>query len=277
MSDATDIPATMDSPGNPMPVQTRRAALATLLMGAAAAGAWALTPTRRMAELHGDFQLETVIPKQFGDWQLDTAAVGGVVNPQQEVLLKQLYSQILSRTYVNGRRQRIMLSIAYGNDQRDGLQLHYPEICYPAQGFRLASNSKVDLRIAGSVIPARRLETVLGDQRYEPVTYWTVIGETAVRGGIDKKIAEMRYGFDGLIPDGLLFRVSSIERDTRSAYALQDQFIAALLSSLPEGVRHRIGGTNGRLQASNGAHSTLVVARDAAISDAAPGQIVRSV
>ena len=232
------------NPLNPTDRQTRRAALAALLMGGAALAAWRLTPTQRMATLHGELSLENQIPKRFGDWQLDTSAASGVVNPQQEVLLKQLYSQILTRTYVNGSGQRVMLSIAYGNDQRDGLQLHYPEICYPAQGFSLASNRKVDLQLAGLTIPARRLETVFGSQRYEPVTYWTVIGETAVRGGTDKKFAEMRYGFRGLIPDGLLFRVSSIDRDTTAAYALQDQFTSTLLAAVPDAVRARIAGVD---------------------------------
>ncbi|KQW42126.1 methanolan biosynthesis protein EpsI [Pelomonas sp. Root662] len=213
-------------------------------MGAAAIAAWRLTPTQRMASLHGEMNLESMIPKQFGEWQVDLTVTGGVVNPQQEELLKQLYSQILSRTYINRVGQRVMLSIAYGNDQRDGLQLHYPEVCYPAQGFRLAANSKVELKLAGATIPARRLETVFGNQRYEPVTYWTVIGETAVLGGIDKKLAEMRYGFRDLIPDGLLFRVSSIDRDTNAAFALQDQFSNALLQAIPEGVRGRFAGVD---------------------------------
>lgn len=247
---------------NPISQQTRRAALATLLMGCAAAAAWKLTPTQRMADLHGEFNLEAQIPKRFGDWQTDNSAVGGVVNPQQEELLKQLYSQILTRTYINAQGQRVMLSIAYGNDQRDGLQLHYPEVCYPAQGFRLVSNNKVDLKLAGVNIPARRLETVFANQRYEPVTYWTVIGETAVRGGTDKKIVEMRYGFRGQIPDGLLFRVSSVDRDTAAAYALQDQFTAALLPALTDGVRARIAGTDRGLQGRAGAHETSASIRD---------------
>lgn len=234
--------ASLNNPDNPNERQTRRAALATLLMGGAALAAWKLTPSQRMATLHGELNLEVQIPKQFGDWQQDTVTVGGVVNPQQEELLKQLYSQILSRTYINSRGQRVMLSIAYGNDQRDGLQLHYPEVCYPAQGFRLLGNRKVELNLAGAKIPARRLETVLGNQRFEPVTYWTVIGETAVLGGIDKKLVEMRYGFRDMIPDGLLFRVSSIDRDTNAAYALQEQFAAEIVKSIPERYRARFAG-----------------------------------
>lgn len=224
--------------------QRLRATLALLLMGSAALLAWKLTPTQRMATLHGDFKLEQVVPLQFGEWRLDNTAVGGVVNPQQEALLKQLYSQTLSRTYVNPRGQRIMLSIAYGNDQRDAMQLHYPEICYPAQGFQLRSNKPVSLQLANTIIPARRLETVLGNQRYEPVTYWTVIGETAVRGGVEKKLAEMRYGFRDLIPDGLLFRVSSIDRDSGEAFALQDQFAAQMLAAVQPEVLPRLAGGN---------------------------------
>lgn len=222
--------------------QNRRAAVASLLMGAAALAAWRLTPTQRMASLHGEMDLEAMIPKQFGDWQLDTSVVGGVVNPQQEELLKQLYSQILSRTYVNPQGQRVMLSIAYGNDQRDGMQMHYPEVCYPAQGFQLKSNKTVDLRIADRMIPARRLETVYGNQRYEPVTYWTVVGEAAVRGGVSKKLVEMRYGFEGLIPDGLLFRISSIDRNSPSAFGLHDAFASALVGAVEKTVLPRFIG-----------------------------------
>ena len=30
-----------------------------------------------------------------------------------------------------------MLMIAYGESQSDRLQLHHPEVCYTAQGFRV--------------------------------------------------------------------------------------------------------------------------------------------
>lgn len=229
-------------PRNPPSLQSRRAALAALLMGCAAAGAWKLTPTIRMAAQHGDVQLEQMLPKQFGAWRMDEYAVGGVVNPQQEAMLKQIYSQTLSRTYLNGRGQRVMLSIAYGQDQRDAMQLHYPEICYPSQGFQLKGKLVDKLSLPFGDIPVRRLETVLGSQRYEPVTYWTVVGDRATLGGVDKKLIEMSYGLKGVIVDGLLFRVSSIDRDTAQAYALQDQFVGDLLTSLSPAQRRRLAG-----------------------------------
>lgn len=231
-----------DDPRNPPASQQRRALLALLLMGGAAGAAWKLTPRTRMSTLHGEFQLEQVVPKQFGDWQMDERALGGVVNPQQEELLKQIYSQILSRTYVNSQGERVMLSIAYGNDQRDGMQMHYPEVCYPAQGFQLKSNRASTLAFAGAAIPTRQLETVLGNQRYEPVTYWTVVGEQAVRGGSDKKLVEMRYGFKGMIPDGLLFRVSTIDRDSARAFLTHQAFATQLLAQVEPTSRKRLAG-----------------------------------
>ena len=227
------------------PLATRRAALASLLMAGGAAAGWQLTPRTPLSQIHGELQLESVVPKAFGDWQLDPYSFGGVVNPQQEQLLRQLYSQLVSRSYVSKAGERVMLAIAYGNDQRDGMQMHYPEICYPAQGFQVRSKRDVDLTVAGRTLPARRLETVLGNQRYEPVTYWTVIGQTAVRGGLRKKAVEMGYGFRDLIPDGLLFRLSSIDRDSERAFELQQRFADALLKAVAEEPRKRLVGVPG--------------------------------
>jgi len=46
----------------------------------------------------------------------------------------------------------------------------------------------------------------------------------------------------GQIPDGLLFRVSSIDPDTARAYTMQDQFIADLLKAVNDKDRKRISG-----------------------------------
>src|SRR6267378_4531886 len=88
-----------------------------------------------------------------------------------QALLDKLYSQILTRTYVNSAGYRIMLSLAYGSDQRGSLQAHKPEVCYPAQGFALQANEAASIATSYGAIPVRRLLTSLG-ARKEPVTYW---------------------------------------------------------------------------------------------------------
>lgn len=215
---------------------------AAVLMTSAAAIATVMTPTRRIVDTLPKLDIEAAIPQRFGDWQVDARSGGGVVNPQQTELLNQLYSQIVSRTYVNSEGYRIMLSIAYGEDQRDGNQLHYPEVCYPAQGFQVTSNRKATLETSLGVIPVKRLESHLSRQRFEPITYWTTIGNQALTGGTTKKLAEMKYGLRGEIPDGLLFRISSIDRDSADAFAKQAQFVEQLLPALSPDVRVRLAG-----------------------------------
>jgi len=223
------------------PPLTRRALLAALLMGGASALGTVMIPTRRMADRRGPFKLADAVPTNFKGWTADSRTRGIVVNPQTEALLRRLYTETLERTYSRGPGERIMLSIAYGADQSDiSLQMHYPEVCYPAQGFQLNKRREDVLDLPMGRIPVRRLETVFSTVRHEPVTYWTVIGDELTMSGLDKRLAEIRHGLQGEIVDGMLVRVSSINSNTAEAFALQDQFIRDLLVSLSPANRQRL-------------------------------------
>lgn len=221
-----------------------RRRMAVALFGAllASASVKALTPTERLSYRLGKLDLENDVPKQFGDWSIEPRQVMSVVNPQQEVLLKELYSQILARTYRHKDGYRVMLAIAYGGDQRETLHAHYPEACYPAQGFKLRGEQVGQIDVAGGSVPVRRLDTALGHTRQEPVTYWVMVGEQAVLGGYKKKLVDLHYTMRGLIPDGLLFRVSSVDPDTQRAYARQEEFIKDLLAATRPEPRRRLAG-----------------------------------
>lgn len=187
-----------------------------------------LTPTVKMAESRPEMVLSHVIPSHFGDWTEEAAGASMVIDPQLQEQISRIYTQVLSRTYVNSAGERIMLSIAYGRDQSDTTQVHYPEVCYPAQGFQVMSSHEEMLATGRGAIQVKRLETNQDSRRYEPVTYWTTVGDMVVTNRLDKKVAELKYGFNGEIPDGLLFRVSSINRDTGAAFRLQDGFVQSL-------------------------------------------------
>lgn len=212
-----------------------------VLMLLAAGVAMAIHPTHRIADDGPAVVLENMIPLQFGDWKDEPQQTGHIINPQVKEKLDRIYTATLSRTYVNSAGDRVMLSIAYGADQSDAKQLHYPEVCYPAQGFQLTSNQAGELRTDFGSIPVRRLSTVLG-MRTEPLTYWTTVGNKAVLGGKQTKLEQLKYGFKGQIPDGLLFRVSSIGTDVESNYALQTRFVNALLPALSESTRAKLAG-----------------------------------
>ena len=90
-------------------------------------------------------------------------------------------------------------------------------------------------------IPVRRLLTSIG-ARQEPLTYWFTVGDRAVQGAIQKRIAELVLGLTGRIPDGMLFRVSSIDPDQARAHQLQEQFINQLLQAVSPAERKRLSG-----------------------------------
>jgi len=173
---------------------------------------------------------------------MDETIVPLMANPEQEALIKKIYSQTLSRTYINSSGDRIMLSIAYGGDQSDNMSVHKPEVCYPAQGFQILKNSADTFATGEGNIPIKRLVAVQG-RRIEPITYWTTVGDTvAAVSGLMWKLNVMKYGLTGKIPDGLLFRISSIQADEAKAYRTQDAFARDLLKAMSPSGRERIIG-----------------------------------
>jgi EpsI family protein len=221
----------------------RKPILLGLLMVAAAGLTIAATPTVRMADDDPKIDLEKVIPERFGEWQIDPSIVPVAVAADVQARLDKIYNQTLSRTYVGADGQRVMLSIAYGGDQSDAMQVHRPEVCYASQGFDVFANALGRVATDYGTLPVRRLVARSGT-RNEPITYWIVVGDRVATGSLEQKLAQLRYGFTGKIPDGMLVRVSSISRDSR-AYEVQDRFVRELLSAVSAEQRARIAGTFG--------------------------------
>lgn len=216
-----------------------------LFMLAAAGMALALKPTEKVADAGPKVDLEILIPKAFGDWKIDETIVPLIANPEQEAMLNKIYNQTLTRTYFNANGDRIMLSIAYGGDQSDSMAVHKPEVCYPAQGFQILKNRASTFSTGEGDIPVKRLVASQG-RRIEPITYWTTVGDTVAVSGLKWKIQQMKYGLTGKIPDGLLFRISSIQADDAKAYQVQDAFTRDLLKAMSPDGRQRIIGSPGR-------------------------------
>jgi EpsI family protein len=214
--------------------------MASLMCGAAIAGI-AARPGTKAADRGNSIMLATAVPKAFAEWMELPEQNTQIVDPATKVLLESLYSQVLSRTYVNKQGYRIMLSMAYGDDQRGGLQAHRPEVCYPAQGFKLGKVEDGPLPTSFGTIDVRRLTTSLGT-REEPVTYWLTVGDQVIKNKWDKRIAEIRLGLTGQIPDGLLFRVSSIDKDSARAFAMQQKFASDMLAAVPLETRRQLSG-----------------------------------
>lgn len=172
------------------------------------------------------------IPTEFGDWKLDPDTIPITTPADLQRKIEELYSEVVSRTYVNSKGVHVMLSIAYGRNQGgESTQVHRPEICYRAQGFSISNEFSDIIKSQFRDIPVERLMTTHG-QRLEPVTYWILLGDHLVKSGLDRKIWQIKYGLKREMPDGLLFRVSTIDANEQNAYKDQDQFVNDLLNHL---------------------------------------------
>ena len=87
----------------------------------------------------------------------------------------------------------------------------------------------------------RRLTTNMG-ARHEPVTYWLTMAGYVVRNEFDKRMVQVHLLPTGQIPDGLLFRVSSIDRDAAHAFKVQQEFVADMMGAVQPEVRQRLSG-----------------------------------
>jgi EpsI family protein len=218
----------------------RTAVLLGLGMAGTAALSYIAIPRDKIAD-RWQTDLNRMFPVSFDGWRVDKSMPVILPAPDVQAKLDAIYNQVLSRTYVNASGDRIMLSVAYGGDQSDGMSAHLPEVCYPAQGFQVSGQKSVTLALAGRTVPATTLLTRLGG-RYEPVTYWLTLGETVAATRTARKLAQMRYGLKGMIPDGMLVRVSSIDRDADRAFQLQARFLDQLIAAIPGDQLSRVVG-----------------------------------
>ncbi len=210
--------------------------LALLMIGAALVPS-AVTLSPRSNRTEPSFVLEQLVPASFPGWRLVEQGSTQVVNPQAQQVLDKLYSQLLTRTYVSGDGYTIMLSVAYGSEQRGDLGLHKPSVCYPGQGFTITERRRASISTGGGRVSVERLEAQQGT-RVEPITYWVRIGEQNVTGTslFGRRLEDLRFALKGHAPDGLLFRVSSIDTQRERAFAHQDKFVSDLLGAVgPKG------------------------------------------
>jgi EpsI family protein len=220
----------------------RTATVVAALLVCAAVAATVLKPHPQAVANAPKVHLADEIPEKFADWHEDSS--GGVVLPDPNLVeqLHATYSDTLSRTYIDGAKHRVMLSIAYGADQsNEATQAHRPEYCYTSQGFQLTELPASDLDLGADRIAVRRIIAARGE-RYEPITYWLTIGGQPTLPGFNRKWLQFQYRLRGHIPDGVIFRVSTVGLGEEESYAVQRSFLKALFDNLSPPVRGRYFG-----------------------------------
>lgn len=198
-----------------------------------------LAPSELMARASTAPSLESIIPKKFGTWTLVPEI--SPVKPtdpeeyfQPDLLSAKVYSQEVGRGYTDGHGNIVMLLVAYGPVQNYRLKSHRPEICYTANGFRISDKTEATVNYRDAAKPIKMTRLIAQrETRLEPLSYWIRVGNDISNGVIDHQLSRLKYGLRGLIPDGALIRVSTINLPREASYKLQDQFIRDLLAAIP--------------------------------------------
>lgn len=227
---------------SPVANTDRRAFLIGAAMATTAAVAYAATPRRAEHRLSG-VRLGELIPQQIGDWRF-VSREGIVVARADEAQPADGYDQVLSRLYAAPGLPAIMLLIAYGSTQGGSLQLHRPETCYPGQGFRLSAFDEPNLALGGPKPVAARRFTATRDDRIERLIYWTRIADRFPRNTAGEYAAILESVLRGVVPEGVLVRVSTIGSDIASSDAAIDRFTSEMARGLRPGGRSILLGND---------------------------------
>jgi EpsI family protein len=205
--------------------------------------AYALKPRRQTSLMDGGKKLNDILPRTFEDWT--SRDVSDLVAPETpDSLAARLYGETVGRIY----RQRstddqVIMLMAHGDVESNELQLHRPEVCYPAFGFAITENTPLALRLSKSVtVPSRRL-VAISNERQETILYWTRLGEAFPTTVTEQRVERLRTAMHRYIPDGLLARFSVVGPDKAASLAILERFIPKLVVQVAAGQRRALIGT----------------------------------
>jgi len=206
----------------------RKFLLGLLFASAAGVAAW------RKPNIHLDYlgreKLDVLVPNTIGPWTF--VAASGLVVPPEDQLLNALYSQLLTRVYWDGRNPPVMLLVAQSGSQTGFLQIHRPETCYTASGYQISAVVPHAIQLGSRVLLANHMDASAGGPT-EHVVYWTRVGNKVPTSWKEQKLAVAEQNLEGIIPDAILVRVSTVTDDAEAGRAAIDNFVRALLGAIP--------------------------------------------
>ena len=179
--------------------------------------------------------LENVVPLQLGEWEnKPSSSVQVSVNSISDAV----YDQVLMRTYENRSGKQVMLAIAFAAQQRQEVKIHQPEVCYPAQGYKLLAIRPHDFTVESSLSSVKGKQLLFkNNARLEAVSYWVRIGDAYPVSGWEMRVKIFKDGLKGKVADGVLVRVSTVINDESEASAIYDmheKFLAELVRDVEE-------------------------------------------
>lgn len=188
-------------------------------------------------------KLNPLFPLKIGDWEYQTSS--GLVLPPPDQLSDRLYNAIITRYYASPTQLPVMFLIAYNGIQDGMLQVHRPEVCYPAAGYAIEHERLIQLDAGGGVeVPGHYL-AARSVSRHEQLIYWTRIGNDFPTQWWQQHWAVAKENLKGRVPDGMLIRFSTAAPDDRTAILTLQRFLAPFFASLSPTARRLVLGEAG--------------------------------
>ena len=208
------------------PAQASRRTLLIGLGFAAAAGLAAAATPRRHEDVLGRARLDRTLPDRVGAWRFTPG--GSVVLPDAQGPTS-VYDQVAARSYVSEGKPLVMLLIAYGAAQSGLMQVHRPETCYSSSGFAIRQDKRVALSLASNVSVAARSFSAEREDRSEEVLYWTRVSSDFPDSPLSQRLIMLKRGLQGVVPDGVLVRISTFGGDVGGSGPAMVEFAKALV------------------------------------------------
>ncbi|WP_380879022.1 hypothetical protein ACFB49_19900 [Sphingomonas sp. DBB INV C78] len=236
---ANGIDLTTVGEPEPSPRLSRRNMMIGGVMLATAGLAYTRQP-KPIPPVLGKTKLDTLIPNKIGRWTYETTS--GLVLPPRDQLSERIYDQLVTRVYSAPDGTGVMLLIAYSGRQDGMLQVHRPEVCYPASGYTLTEAANHDIPVGPDFALPTRFIVAEGLSRTEQLIYWTRIGPSFPTGWLSQRRAVIDENLKGYIPDGVLVRMSAIANGNTSLTPIFDEFTRELIRSVPAKTRQILIG-----------------------------------
>ena len=214
----------------------RRSAIVGLGLTAGAAMSYLNTP-RALAAPITEARFQRLIPAKVGGWTSRKSAE--LVLPAEDEGQDKLYENLETRIYEGNGLPAMMFLIAYSSVQRNDVQVHRPEVCYPAVGFPILWTKPATIDVGGRKLLARELLADRGGLN-ERIIYWVRVGEEFPIGWAEQRLTMALSNARGITPDGVLLRVSTIEEDPERAASALRTFIRAFIAASSPSFRQNV-------------------------------------
>jgi EpsI family protein len=203
---------------------------------AAAAGLYYARAPVRLAVPVSQESFGAAIPEKVGEWT-SRKSQQVVLPPQDDS--NALYENLETRVYEGAGLPAIMLLIAFSSKQQNDIQVHRPEVCYPASGFPILWSRQAQIDLPSGSVAGRELLAERGGLR-ERIFYWVRVGNSFPTTWAQQRLTMAVQNLQGEVPDGALFRVSAIEEPDNPSSGAIKKFMETFLAEVPTVFRESV-------------------------------------